>query len=650
MSWTAPVVSVLLPTYLRPHHLPLTLAGLAAQDADVAWELVVIDNDPVGSALPQVEQARSSFGDSPWCVEVRYVVEPRRGAAAARNRGIAEARGEIAAMVDDDVVPRPDWLRQLVAPLLDGTADGSGGTVVLDPSVRTPGWFERDLLGGLLSHFDPAELARPLVGREFVVTANAAFRLEALRAIGGFDAALGPHGSRHMVNDDLQVARDLQRAGARLVYAPEAVVQHELPVDRLHVRWLLRRAWWQGRSDWVLDHDEHRQRRLNGARVAVTYAVATLRHRVRQGPLGIPLGMRIACDLAVAGGALVEAASWARTPTVEPSPVAAQSAWSSGAAVAPAVTVLLPTYRRPQSLTRLLASLANQELDLRWELLVVDNDPTGSALPVLQRAALPVPVRYVVEPRQGAAHARNRGVDEARGEITVMVDDDVVVAPDWLGHLVAPLLDGPVDAVGGPVLLDPVPARPGWFADELVGGYVAQLDLGPVARPLRGAEIVLTANAAFRTGLLRAVGGFDGRLGPSGARQIVHDDTQLLRAVQAAGGNVVYAPAAVVVHDLPASRLRPQWVLQRAFWQGRSDWLVDRQTYEARRYNGFRVALSYWRLHVTEQVAAGQRRRARTFAVLCSTARLAGALTEAASWRAARASSGPDAPHGGVVA
>ena len=620
---SAPVVSVLVPTYRRPHHLPLTLSALARQDLAESWELVVVDNDPTGSARVQVEQARATFP-----VRVRYVVEPRRGAAAARNRGIAEALGEIVAMLDDDVLPRPDWLRQLVGPLLDGAADGSGGRVLLDPSVRRPWWFGQDLVGGLLSHFDPTERARALVGDEFVVTANAAFRLEALRRTMGFDPALGPNGDRHMVNDDLQVARDLQRLGARLVYAPAAVVQHELPAERLKVRWLLRRAWWQGRSDWVLHEQDYRRRRLFGARIAVAHLPPTLTSRVRSTRFGGPLLVRLACDLAVTGGAIAEAISW-RSKDFERS-------WQwRPRELAPAVTVVLPTFRRPASLARLLASLAVQQVDLPWELVVIDNDPVAGALPVVQAAAagFVVPIRYVTEHRLGAAHARNRGIAEARGAITVMVDDDVEVAAGWLAELVAPLLDGVADVAGGQVVLDPRVARPRWFSDALIGGYLTRLDLGPVLRPLAIDEIVLTANAAFRTDLLRAAAGFDVRLGPSGRRQIVHDDTQVLRAAQALGGRAVFVPAAVVVHELPAARLRPSWILRRAFWQGRSDWLLDRGVYEGRRGNGARVAVAYWSTHTRGDLAktdAAQGQRA--FAALCSTVRLAGALVEAASW------------------
>lgn len=305
MSPAPPVVSVLLPTYRRPHHLPATLGALAVQQLDVGWELVVVDNDPAGSAREQVDASRSGFA-----VDVRYVLEPTRGAAAARNRGLEEVRGEVVAMVDDDVLPAADWLRLLVAPLLAGEANGSGGRVLLDSSVPRPRWFDAALLGGLVSHFDPPGPGRGLEDGELVLTANAAFRTAALRATGGFDIGLGPNGDRHMVNDDLQVVRALQRRGSRVVFVPAAVVVHELPAERISVRWLLKRAWWQGRSDWVLDRPDYEQRRFNGARIAVTHGSSTVLAHLRARRLGPAYLLRIACDLAKTAGQLAEARSW----------------------------------------------------------------------------------------------------------------------------------------------------------------------------------------------------------------------------------------------------------------------------------------------------------------------------------------------------
>ena len=74
-----------------------------------------------------------------------------------------------------------------------------------------------------------------------------------------------------------------------------------------------------------------------------------------------------------------------------------------------AVTVVVPTFRRPAGLAAALAGLAGQvDPGVPWDVLVVDNDPPGASVP----DRFPVPLRLVPEPTPGSAHARNRGIAE----------------------------------------------------------------------------------------------------------------------------------------------------------------------------------------------------------------------------------------------
>src|SRR5437899_2232477 len=94
----------------------------------------------------------------------------------------------------------------------------------------------------------------------------------------------------------------------------------------------------------------------------------------------------------------------------------------------PVATIIIPTYRRPAGLVRALEALAGQEdPGVSWGLVVIDNDsPPGAEQAFREGAArLDVPARYVREPRRGSGHARNRGISEVAGAITVMLDDDV---------------------------------------------------------------------------------------------------------------------------------------------------------------------------------------------------------------------------------
>lgn len=294
--------TIVIPTHRRPAALARLLGALQAHEAPgLAWEVVVVDNAPP-SARPVVEA--TADGSLP----VRYLAEPRPGAVHARNRGIAAARGSLIVFLDDDVVPQPGWLATLVGPILAGECDVIGGRVVLDPSVPRPFWLNEDALGGYLARYDrgddPVELTDPA---DYVITANAAFRADALRAAGGFDAALGPVGAVPLANEELALCRRLHTAGARMRYVPATVV-HDLPRSRLRVRYLLRRTFAQGRSDWLLDRDVYCRRPRRGAGWAATYLRRELAVRWRQG-LWRPSEVVIAaCNLARAGGFVWEAA------------------------------------------------------------------------------------------------------------------------------------------------------------------------------------------------------------------------------------------------------------------------------------------------------------------------------------------------------
>jgi GT2 family glycosyltransferase len=303
-----PEVTVILPTYRRPVGLRRALDGLAGQaDPGVTWEVVVVDNG--GSA-----SLESWGGESSFPASLRLVHEQRLGAGHARNRGIAEARGVVTAMLDDDVVPQSNWLASLIEPMLAGRCHGAGGTVLLDPAVSRPSWFDEEGIGGYLTRFTLGEHERPIAGNEIVVTANAAFQTDLLRATGGFHPDLGPRGRTPMVADDAFLTRRFRALGSVVHFVPNAVVVHELSPERLRARYLFRRAYAQGRSDWLLDRVILDERRLNGARVAVEWLVGQMARRWHEQLWRPHVAFHAACDVVRTAGSLREAAAWVLTP------------------------------------------------------------------------------------------------------------------------------------------------------------------------------------------------------------------------------------------------------------------------------------------------------------------------------------------------
>lgn len=159
-------VSVVVPTYKRPHLLDRCLAALMAQDfAPTKFEVVVADDAGDPATWCAVRRWRKRGG-----VRVRYVrVRERHGPAAARNAGWRAANGRIIAFTDDDCIPARDWLRAGLFAL--GKRAAVWGRVIV-PLPPDPTDYERDA-------------AR--LGSAGFVTANCFCRRDVLEKIGGLD-------------------------------------------------------------------------------------------------------------------------------------------------------------------------------------------------------------------------------------------------------------------------------------------------------------------------------------------------------------------------------------------------------------------------------------------------------------------------------
>src|SRR3954471_25010252 len=106
------------------------------------------------------------------------------------------------------------------------------------------------------------------------------------------------------------------------------------------------------------------------------------------------------------------------------------------------VTVAIPTYNRADFLRQTLAGLAAQQFPREhFEVLVIDNNSRVHTRNVVEEFAHSRPSpRYIQEPRQGLDYARNRAIAEARGDIIIFGDDDILVQPDWIAQMAVPLL------------------------------------------------------------------------------------------------------------------------------------------------------------------------------------------------------------------
>lgn len=121
----------------------------------------------------------------------------------------------------------------------------------------------------------------------------------------------------------------------------------------------------------------------------------------------------------------------------------------------PHVTVCVCTYKRSGLLSRLLDGLSTQETDglFMFSIVVVDNDQLETSKPVVEEftATSPVEVAYCVEPRQSIALARNKAIENAKGDFVAFIDDDEFPTDRWLLTLFEVCTQYNVDGVLGPV-------------------------------------------------------------------------------------------------------------------------------------------------------------------------------------------------------
>lgn len=163
------------------------------------------------------------------------------------------------------------------------------------------------------------------------------------------------------------------------------------------------------------------------------------------------------------------------------------------------VSVIIPTYNGLPELSEQLDSLAAQQTDVAWEVIVADNASTDNTVAFLEERAksFPVPLRVLdARRRQGAAHARNAGILAARAEKIGFCDADDRVGPQWVAA-VARSLDE-FDVVGGPIRELLVPFSPD----------APKLSYSSYTQTSRGGE-VSSGNMAVWRNLVIEVGGFD---------------------------------------------------------------------------------------------------------------------------------------------
>jgi glycosyltransferase involved in cell wall biosynthesis len=280
-----PLITVAICTRDRPEGVERLLRSLSDQASllpigSAGLDILVVDN------APSSDRTRELAGQRP---EVRYAREPRPGLDFARNLALREARGEILAFLDDDVVVDRYWSAGLAAAWAANRDAAAFTGQVLPLELETAAQILFEFRAGFRRGFDRVRYEAVLPGNRlypgeagiFGTGANMAFRTEVVRQLGGFDEALDT-GAALPGGGDLDMFYRIVRAGHALIYEPRLLVFHQHRREMKALRFQYRRSWGYGFMCYVskcIETDP--ERRVNLTRLIAWWFVRGLADLLR---------------------------------------------------------------------------------------------------------------------------------------------------------------------------------------------------------------------------------------------------------------------------------------------------------------------------------------------------------------------------------
>lgn len=207
------------------------------------YEIIVVDNSI------QPEQSKAFRDSLEVFSNLTYIITKKCGIAYARNVAIERCRAPILLFTDDDVRVTPTWCEKYLQVFKKYPAAGViGGRV--DPiwPEEPPSWLIGSLLDNLAIINWDAEGVEFLTEDKWLVTANSGYRVNALKAGGGFCEQIGQKGNLPYWHAELDANRSIKAKGYDLLYAPHIRVEHMIDQRRMKKEWFFRQQLFGGAS------------------------------------------------------------------------------------------------------------------------------------------------------------------------------------------------------------------------------------------------------------------------------------------------------------------------------------------------------------------------------------------------------------------
>jgi glycosyltransferase involved in cell wall biosynthesis len=227
------------------------------------------------------------------------------------------------------------------------------------------------------------------------------------------------------------------------------------------------------------------------------------------------------------------------------------------------LSIIIPTYKRPEGLNRLLSSIHRQRVDFsQVEVLVVNNSESarleseevcnGFKIKGMQ-------IRFIHQSLTGSSFAKNLGIENANGKWLAFLDDDEEIVANYL-EVLLPLLHcvERYTVLGGPYFPIFDSKKPRWMKEE----YFI-ISFGNTPRLLSKNEFLLGGNLIVSKSLSDLTGGYLTNYGHKGNRSGYGEDTEYISRALKKGAIQSYYPSLAIYHHIPVGRMKLEWFKQQ---------------------------------------------------------------------------------------
>lgn len=231
-------ISIIICTYNRDKYIYRSLELIAENHFPKdEYEIILINNKSTDNTENECFRFQSNFPEVPF----RYFVEQQQGLSYARNRGIAEATGDILVFLDDDSFVKSNYLSNLkanIAKYSDCMAFG-GKILPLYESGKEPEWMCKWLFS-LVSAIDLGDNVQLFEGKRYPIGANMGFRRECIEKCGNFNVKLGRSAKNLIGGEEKDLFERISQKNLTVYYFPDVEVEHVIPPSRTTLDYIKR--------------------------------------------------------------------------------------------------------------------------------------------------------------------------------------------------------------------------------------------------------------------------------------------------------------------------------------------------------------------------------------------------------------------------